>query len=598
MRSVPWFHLICCTNVLVTLCSDHIPVKPLPAPQVRSFDGAFEGCPCRQIDVTALKVNSKQFDQVPDDYGSFCFAWDDQGLGFSECNVDEPEMFCLLPWCFVEATSCNRSYSASVAGIPDLVYSYQTCGSPDLIYHRASSRTKNSSSYRAGLFANNGISSSQPSFVQPLYLSYITYARRLLHSMGIDPKQVKHRELSNTSAVLAQGSEYTACVNDLALRNIELCLGPFWLTAHRLSLGSAALPVGLDSLYVWTKRSEKQESIWVLLQKPFSAFSWDLWGLLLGTVLFTAVTHALLENGVLNTVRNPSSLFDNTYKSFLGWTGAGIDSTLYIRPSSRILAMGFSFFVMISAASFTANTATFLVRNVSKNDGVQSLEDAFGRGLSICYPQPVSQALEIQYPLLRNVGRVIPGSTAKTVQAALGGSCDVFIGGSWLVATQNVCGWQRVGQPVHHEDMGFFVSSDLALEASYHNAELMRLGERVMILKEAEVPYPCPNDASNDSSEGATQLTSSHMLGCCIFMLISASIAVVLNICIEAEKQVHGVENIRRQVSNHVHLFDHSNPDMHIASNHPESTTEPKFDHQRDRDQLQETKLTCRLSSL
>jgi len=58
-------------------------------------------------------------------------------------------------------------------------------------------------------------------------------------------------------------SSFTACVMDVAVGNIDLCIGNFWMTVERLAMGvDFVQPFGHDDFYVfapivWSIRSER-----------------------------------------------------------------------------------------------------------------------------------------------------------------------------------------------------------------------------------------------------------------------------------------------------------------------------------------------------
>jgi len=284
----------------------------------------------------------------------------------------------------------------------------------------------------------------------------------------------------------------------------------------------------------------KEESWWEIMEKPFQPFAWSLWALIFGVILFTSLIHSVLERGYKQAFRRPGDLAIDAYLTSTSYLSGGIDATLYLTPASRVLAVGFAFFVTVCIASYTANTASFLLRSDGKTAEANNLEEAIGKGKLICYPEPVSQALELQNPVLRSVGKVIPGATRDTLRVANEGSCDMFIGGRWLITLEDICGWKSVGDPVFIQEMGFFVSQKMGMVAAFHNANLLQTGVRTAILEDGELPYPCRDDSAEDTSDflSNNQLKPTHMLGNCMILGFCCGLSLLMNACMEAEKRV------------------------------------------------------------
>ncbi|KAJ1466426.1 hypothetical protein T484DRAFT_1861676 [Baffinella frigidus] len=92
-------------------------------------------------------------------------------------------------------------------------------------------------------------------------------------------------------------SSWTACVHDIAVGNYDACLGDFWVTPERMTMVQVTpermamvqflTPFGADFFYLLAP-SDAGESLESTLGKPFLPFTRDLWGLVIGFLLFSA----------------------------------------------------------------------------------------------------------------------------------------------------------------------------------------------------------------------------------------------------------------------------------------------------------------------
>ena len=69
-------------------------------------------------------------------------------------------------------------------------------------------------------------------------------------------------------------SSYTACAFDVLLGLQDLCLGDFWVTSQRISMGVQFMspPFASDHLYLIAPRGQPQEDFASMLAKPFLPF--------------------------------------------------------------------------------------------------------------------------------------------------------------------------------------------------------------------------------------------------------------------------------------------------------------------------------------
>jgi hypothetical protein len=130
-------------------------------------------------------------------------------------------------------------------------------------------------------------------------------------------------------------SSYTACIHDVLVGKVDLCLGDFWVTSERLSIGAEFVnpPMGFDDFYLVAPRidQEQQLSFAEILSKPWEPFESNLWVSFFAFIFFTSfvtlLTDAILDvgdkfedNEAENNFDNPTIVgmyFKSVYLNFL-----------------------------------------------------------------------------------------------------------------------------------------------------------------------------------------------------------------------------------------------------------------------------------------
>merc|ERR1711963_1191473 len=117
--------------------------------------------------------------------------------------------------------------------------------------------------------------------------------------------------------------------------------------------------------------------------------------------------------------------------------------------SSKIVVVGYGFFILICGATFTANTAAFLVVRAERTSQISSIEDAISKRKTVCAFQATSKTVKMAYPgvILNEVK-----NTDAMYEAYRGGMCDAIIAAEALVATgqskNELCDLFLVGKPI------------------------------------------------------------------------------------------------------------------------------------------------------
>ena len=253
-------------------------------------------------------------------YGSNgCAAYD---LHAPEClYAPGRPPWCADMWCFVDEQACKRGYRPSAyfpsngqesaesesasGGLTDgssLHYSYQTCGYVDFFTDSTSAFAAQMSAVAASTpnaklrIGFPGDSASMYTIVgtrpypdgSPKVVAgsgvggtnrsgaVVVLVANLLTQLSVPWEETA---ISARSLEYSPASSFTACVHEVAIGNLDLCIGNFWPTARRRTIANFASPIYRDSFHLIVPYAPPgaYASIWRSLQAPFTPFSAELW---------------------------------------------------------------------------------------------------------------------------------------------------------------------------------------------------------------------------------------------------------------------------------------------------------------------------------
>lgn len=131
-----------------------------------------------------------------------------------------------------------------------------------------------------------------------------------------------------------------------------------------------------SSLQLVTIQTVKKASFSTILWQFLLPFSHELW-ILIAVLLVVNGLAFWLFNRTPGEKFSFDALFNSVYNSIGTFTGGGsLEATKRI---SYPVNLGFSFFIFILAASYTANLASFLVSSNTPSVGLKSIDDANAR---------------------------------------------------------------------------------------------------------------------------------------------------------------------------------------------------------------------------
>jgi hypothetical protein len=230
---------------------------------------------------------------------------------------------------------------------------------------------------------------------------------------------IREEFASAQSTQAVPGSSFTACVYDVMVGKVDLCLSDFWVTAERMGLAAFVSPFEQDLFYVLVPDDTLPETFTDMLAKPFLPFAWNLWGLVVGFLLFSGFVNMLADNKNQDDFENPSKfarVFKSIFLSFGGYFAGGSVNNPSSAPA-RVAQLGYGFFILIILASYTANLATILVAKSSKR-GINSIQDAIDQGVTICVLKALEQQATSLFPQAK--WHLVSGSDGQVRDLNLG----------------------------------------------------------------------------------------------------------------------------------------------------------------------------------
>ncbi|CAE7434546.1 unnamed protein product [Symbiodinium necroappetens] len=187
-------------------------------------------------------------------------------------------------------------------------------------------------------------------------------------------------------------SSYTACVHDVAVGNFDICIADLWLTPNRHRLAWFLPTIRQDLFYLVVPRKFDEVTLLSYLQRPFLPFTPDAW---LGVFAFLCGLSAVLwlvrlcetpakeRQGCQWSLQELGNFLFNTWHDFLlGQSSHEVERGL----AHKLFSLAFSFFILVTLASYTASLASMLVVQREASGEINSIDDAITAGVPICAP--------------------------------------------------------------------------------------------------------------------------------------------------------------------------------------------------------------------
>ena len=157
------------------------------------------------------------------------------------------------------------------------------------------------------------------------------------------------------------GDNYSACVLDVAVGHVDLCLGSFWVTPQRMLWSHFLPPVSIDEFFFISPADEDDLSLSSILSLPFRPFKLEVWILVLVYGTCAAVILYACEHGHKNVrVFSPKHEYVAHVCNALFMSYDGLFGGQRRAPASvpaRIASLGFNLVATLLLAAYTAHLA-------------------------------------------------------------------------------------------------------------------------------------------------------------------------------------------------------------------------------------------------
>eukprot|EP00931_Biecheleriopsis_adriatica_P023409 TRINITY_DN14786_c0_g1_i7.p1 TRINITY_DN14786_c0_g1~~TRINITY_DN14786_c0_g1_i7.p1 ORF type:complete len:619 (-),score=93.34 TRINITY_DN14786_c0_g1_i7:6-1862(-) len=374
----------------------------------------------------------------PADYGSgSCKAWDiklapdcanSNGLTFPD-----PPKWCRDPWCYVNGATCGLTNSPSqvFSGVQGLHYSYATCGSIDsfqdsLLDDLAGKTLRVHALHEPPMVFADG--SSKKGVVWDLYDKMFERAQ-----VG---------EIVMKDLLPYNGSEWEACVHDVALGAIDLCMGTFWELPRRRAIVNFVAAVLLDNFYLVVKKVSVEPDTISQIFRVFDPFTPRLWLCLAVAIMVISMAIYFLEEANASDDHDDfpydnkaQNVMESVYKGCMGfWSGGAAHAPKTM--GSKVIMVAFGVFIVLTLAGYTANLASVLVVEVAASPMFENVDELLSAGGKICMWGSVEDYFLEQRP---GVSSQIVGvsNTREAFEKLDSGECDGIVNGegensNWL----------------------------------------------------------------------------------------------------------------------------------------------------------------------
>jgi hypothetical protein len=562
----------------------------------------------------------------PADYGlGSCQAWD-WDLG-PKCD-GERSPWCARQWCFVNETVCRSSdtaYFKAGDGFPlgasqsclgeELFFSFDTCGANTSFLETSISDRLRGKHLRVAFPALQNplvmrTNHTDGDFIPaagnnefdvfrgdgPHFGMYIDMLGSIAENAGFTYsfQAVSGGSLAETS------SQWTACARDVYKGLADLCVGRSWATAQRRAIAPFTSPISFDNMYLLVRMPQDNRDFWDIVTLVFTPFEPTLWLLIAAVTFAVGATYRVVlgfskygyeqwyekeeEDGHTwpprtwkqarkFVHREASHFLSSWFRSILEiMSGAVIydvdskDGRFQYQRSlpHKLIAFGYSVFIMITISAYTANLASILGNSNIDYDYHSIKECIDDLGCKMCSATSynsggINRRLQDSNPGMREV--ISKGSRKEASDAVASGECDVAIigdfsyyieDGTWSKKDDGECGVVLVGENLLSIDIAWPVAPDYARTVSFWAAKLGEDGTMLGHYNEWAPKYTC--EPSVDTSEKTT-LPATAFVGPVLFVSTMICASLVAFVCKQElpHLQERVTEVLRRSKAKHRH---------------------------------------------
>jgi len=364
----------------------------------------FTDCPCIEPDFASMEMPNRS--ECPDpafplpatvkgkiycypaDYGSgFCKAHDTKlapdcadGNGVPLSNAPN---WCKDSWCYVNHATCGLTNAQSYV-FPDvhgLWYAYSTCGNIDT-FQASIVDDLEGKTIRMHVL-------NEPPMVYPDGGDKKGIVWEL-YDLMFDKAGVKPGNIVMQDLLPYNGSAWGACVRDVALGWVDLCLGTFWDLPERRAVANFVAPVLLDNFYLVVKQVDVKPDPIAQIFRVFDPFTPRLWVCIIVAISVISAAIYFLEEANQSDDHDDFpydskvlNVFESVYKGCMGfWSGGAAHSPQTM--GSKVIMVAFGVFIVLTLAGYTANLASVLVVAKESQSTFKDVDDLLSGGHKLC----------------------------------------------------------------------------------------------------------------------------------------------------------------------------------------------------------------------
>lgn len=377
------------------------------------------------------------------------------------------------------------------------------------------------------------------------------FVQQILLEMRVPAEVLSYRQLSASSAAL-YASEYSRCAHDVSLGHLDLCIGDFWDTPERRKKKvTFSNTVYSEAFYLYTRFVEEEKSLSERLTEPLRPFKLSLWLLICAVVVAAGFILLYFERSA------PGGDFDGLnwagfVKQCLFLSGSSlVDGTIVFSPktpSGKLFSVVLAFFICVVIASFTGNTASFLLHQTPHSD-VRDLDQALSLGYRICMQEAMAQQLLEVYPALHQHG-VVTVSGWDNFPSMERGDCDATVQAEPLAmeihSYGEFCQFHKVGRPIFAVPTAVVVSD--RIKVMFDEALVTKRMDGSWSSLEPKIFPGSACARIEDSYSRKSKLYAEHMVGNCGLLLICFTTALVLKILRKAPARISTASSRAQEV--------------------------------------------------
>ena len=394
---------------------------------------------CLDVPIVSKTNKTLSIYCYPPSHGTTCASNDNNLAPYCNGSDNKPE-FCDAPFCYVDPSKCklskNNTYKQS-SYFPNLYYSYTTCGSNDRWREFQIKDQLKGATLRVGVPAqyypdhfkldadgnpilwNLDINAGVGEF-QGIYIELLT---KIALFAGFT---IQYESVSANAREQHAGT-WDACIQDVGLGILDMCVGDFWETMERRERVQFTTAIYNELFYMRVPKPRNDDSFLAAIQKLFQPFTPSLWLTIVLAIIVVGLSYTILDSNRKTTRSEmPEIIMESLYAATMElMNGAeNKDKPMYY----KIVTVVWSFFVLIIIAAYTANLAAFLSQKKAIHE-IISMDDCEAKDCNLCHESSkvLSTKIKKQYSSLENALDVDMNHIEDIPQALSNGTCDVFL---------------------------------------------------------------------------------------------------------------------------------------------------------------------------